>query len=38
MNDGVILSAREIDVLKLLAAGNVCNEVASALAISVKTV
>jgi len=38
MNDGVILSGRELDVLKLLAAGNGNKEVASALGISVKTV
>jgi len=38
MNDGAILSSRELDVLKLLAAGNRNKEVASKLGISVKTV
>lgn len=38
MNDGVILSSRELDVLKLLASGNGNKEVASTLGISVKTV
>jgi DNA-binding CsgD family transcriptional regulator len=38
MNDGAILSSRQIDVLKLLAAGNSNKETASKLGISVKTV
>jgi DNA-binding CsgD family transcriptional regulator len=38
MNDGVILSSRELAVLKLLAAGNSNKEAAAKLGISTKTV